>query len=110
MFRRACIPLPLVGFGLELLEAKAERCGVPLATFIERAAEGYVAGSDHAAPSRRVPRFLKESGPRVGQQRVEVQLGPELWSALEREAEAQGVSLELIVAHAAMLLAAEPDS
>jgi hypothetical protein len=110
MFRRASIPLPVTGFGLELLEARAARCGIPLATFMQRAAERYVAEPDRTAPSRRVPRLMKERGAPAGQPSVEVELGPELWTALEQEADAQGVSLELIVAHAAMLLAAEPDS
>jgi len=106
MFRHACIPLPLEGFGIGLLEAQAERCGLSVARFMERAAQRYVAEPDRAAPSRRVPAFLKDGGS-PGEKIVEVELGPELWDALEREAEAQGVGLELIVAHAAMLLAAD---
>jgi hypothetical protein len=107
MFRRACIPLPLAGFGLGLLEAQAQRCGVPVATFMERAAARYVAEPNLESPSRRVPHFLKGGGARLGEHSVEVELSPELWSALEKEAEAQGVAIELIVAHAAMLLAAK---
>jgi hypothetical protein len=107
MFRRASIPLPLANFGLELLEAKAERCGLSVATFMEWAAAGYVAEADREAPSRRVPNFLKGHTARLGEHTVEVELSPDLWSALEREADAQGVSVELIVAHAAMLAAAE---
>jgi hypothetical protein len=110
MFRRASIPLPLSGYGLELLEAQAERCGLPLAAFMERAAERYAAEPDRERPSRRVPRFLKQGGAPTDQPSVDVELGPELWSALTQEAEAQGVRLEQIVAHAAMLLAAELDS
>jgi hypothetical protein len=107
MFRDARIPLPLEGFGVELLEAQAERCGLSLASFMERAAQRYLAEPDRAAPSRRVPAFLKDGGGPAAQKTVEVELGPELWDALELEAEAQGVGLELIVAHAAMLLAAD---
>jgi hypothetical protein len=107
MFRRACIPLPLEGFGVELLDAQAERCGLSVARFMERAAERYVAEPDRAAPSRRVPAFLKDGGRPDGEKSVEVELDPDLWDALEREAQAQGVGLELIVAHAAMLLAAD---
>ena len=110
MFRRASIPLPLAGFGLELLEVQAERCGMSLAAFMIRAAERYVAEPDHAAPSRRVPAFLKQRETPAGEQAVDIALDPELWSALEREAEAQGVALELVVSHAAMLLAAELDA
>lgn len=110
MFRRASIPLPLVGFGLEMLEAQAERRGVSVATFMERAAQRYLAEPDRERPSRRVPQFLNGSGARVGQHSVEVELSPELWSALEQDADAQGVPIELIVAHAAVLLAAELDS
>jgi hypothetical protein len=107
MFRRASIPLPLEGFGLELLEAQADRCGLPVPRFMERAAERYIAEPDRAAPSRRVPTFLAEGGLRVGRRTVGIELGPDLWDALDQEAEAQGVALELLVAHAAMLLAAD---
>ena len=62
MFRQARIPLPLEGFGVELLEEQAERCGLSLASFMERAAQRYVAEPDRAAPSRRVPAFLKDGG------------------------------------------------
>lgn len=110
MFRRACIPLPLAGFGLELLEAQAERRGISVATFMVRAAERYAAEPDQDRPSRQVPRFLRGRAPRVGERSVDVELDPELWSGLEQEAEAQGVPLELIVAHAAIWLAAELDS
>jgi hypothetical protein len=107
VLRRATVPVPLAGFGLELIEAQAERCGRSVAAFMERAAERYTAEPHPDRPSHVVPRFLKESGPRVGQNRVDVELSPELWSALERDAEAQGVPIELIVRHAAMWLAAE---
>jgi hypothetical protein len=107
MFRRACIPLPLEGFALELLEAQAERSGMSVASFMEWAAQRYVDEPDRATPSRRVPAFLKDGGRPAGEKTVEVELGPELWDALEREAQAQGASLELVVAHAAMLLAAD---
>ena len=110
MVCRATIPLPLAGFGLELLQVQAERCGLSVATFMERAAERYAAEPDRERPSRRVPQFVKASGPRVAQSSVDVEFSPELWSALERDAEAQGVPIELIVPHAAMLLAAELDS
>ncbi len=110
MSRRTRIPLHLTGFGLELLEARAERSGVSLARFVERGAERYLAESDRDVPSRPVPRFLRESGRPVSRQSVEVELDPELVIALEQEADAEGVALDLIVAHAAMLLAAELDT
>jgi hypothetical protein len=106
MFRRASIPLPLANFGLELLEAKAEGCGLSVATFMEQAAARYVAEPDREAPSRRVPDFLQGHTAWLREHTVEVELSPDLWSALEREADAQGVSVELIVAHVAMLAAA----
>jgi hypothetical protein len=109
VFRRASIPLPLAGFGLELLEAQAERCGLSIATFMERAAGRYVTDPDRYRSSWKVPRFLTESPERAGDRSVDVELDPELWSALEREASAQGVPIELIVAHAAIVLAAELD-
>jgi hypothetical protein len=106
VLRRASIPLPLAGFGLELLEAQSERSGVPLDRFIVRAAERYVAERDNSRPSHRVPEFLTESLAPVGGPKTDVEFEPGLWSALEREAEAQGVPLELVVTHAAVWLAA----
>jgi hypothetical protein len=109
VFRRASIPLPLAGFGLELLDAQAERCGLSVAAFMERAAGRYVSDPERYRPSWNVPRFLTESAQRAGSRTVDVELDPELWDSLEREASSQGVPVELIVAHAAMLLAADLD-
>jgi hypothetical protein len=110
MFRRASIPLPLAGFGLELLETQARRSGQPLAEFVEKAAARYVSAADTSRPSRRVPRFLRQAERRLGESTVEVELSPDLWRALEGLAEEQGTTVELTVLHAAMLYAAETAS
>src|SRR5215213_8433912 len=107
MFRRASIPLPLAGFGLDLLEVEARRAEMPLAHFVEQAAAYYAAAPDTRRPSRRVPRFVRESERCVGPSTVDVELSPDVWRALEELAEEQGTSVELIVLHAAMLYAAE---
>jgi len=107
MFRRASIPLPLAGFGLELLETQARRSGQPLAEFVEAAAARYASAPDTSRPSRRVPRFLRQAERRVGDATVDVELSPDLWRALEGLAEEQGTTVELTVLHAAMLFAAE---
>jgi hypothetical protein len=77
---------------------------------MRRAAERYLAERDPEMPSSRVPTSLTGSDARVADRTVEVELPPGLSSALEREAEAQGVPLELLVTHAAMWLAAKLDS
>jgi hypothetical protein len=110
MFRRASIPLPLAGFGLDLLEAEARRADMPLAHFVEKAAAHYAAAPDTGRPSRRVPRFVRESERSVGDSTVDVELSPDVWRALEGLAGEQGTSVELIVLHAAMLYAAESAS
>lgn len=110
MFRRASIPLPLAGFGLELLETQARRSGQPLAEFVEEAAARYASAADTSRPSRRVPRFLRQAERHVGDSTVDVELSPDLWRALERLAEEQGTTVELTVLHAAMLYAAETAS
>ena len=110
MFRRASIPLPLAGFGLELLETQARRCGRSLAEFVEEAAARYASAEDTSRPSRRVPRFLRQAERRVGDSTVDVELSPDRWRALERLAEEQGTTVELTVLHAAMLYAAETAS
>ena len=107
MFRRASIPLPLAGFGLELLNGEARRAEMPLAHFVEEAAAYYAAAPDTSRPSRRVPRFVRESERNVGSSTVDVELSPDLWRALEGLAEEQGTTVELTVLHAAMLFAAE---
>jgi hypothetical protein len=107
MFRRASIPLPLAGFGLELLETEARRADMPLAHFVEEAAAYYAAAPNRSRPSRRVPRFVRESGRGVEGSTVDVELSPDVWRSLERLAEEQGTTVELIVLHAAMLYAAE---
>jgi hypothetical protein len=107
MFRRASIPLPLAGFGLDLLETEARRAGVPLAHFVEEAAVYYAAARDTSRPSRRVPRFVRQAERRVGSSTVDVELSPDLWRALEEMAAEQGTTVELTVLHAAMLYAAE---
>jgi hypothetical protein len=106
MFRRASIPLPLAGFGLDLLEGEARRAGLPLADFVEQAAAHYAAAPDTSRPSRRVPRFVRESEQRMGSSTVDVELSPELWRAMEKLSDEQGTSVELTVLHAAMLYAA----
>ena len=106
MFRRASIPLPLAGFGLDLLEGEARRAGIPLAHFVEEAAAYYAAAPDSGRLSRRVPRFVRESERRVGSSTVDVELSPDLWRVLEGLAEEQGTTVELTVLHAAMLHAA----
>jgi hypothetical protein len=110
MFRRASIPLPLAGFGLDLLKGEARRAGLPLAGFVEQAAVYYAAAPDTSRPSRRVPRFVRESGQRVGSSTVEVELSPDLWRVLEQLSDEQGTTVELTVLHAAMLYAAETAS
>jgi hypothetical protein len=105
MFRLANIPLPLAGFGLELLELEAARCGLSLAAFVERAAGWWVAEADPVRLSHRIPDFLKGGGERVGTKTVDVELSPEVWSALERSAEEQDAPLELVVLHAALCYA-----
>lgn len=109
MLRRASIPLPLAGFGHELLQAESERHRIPLEAFIVRAAERYASAVNAKQPSHRVPTFVKEGAPRVGEARVDVEFDPGLWSALERESEAQDVALELLVLHAAIWFAATPE-
>jgi hypothetical protein len=110
MLRLATIPLPLAGFGLEVLEVEANRSGLSLSTFMERAAGWWVTEGDPSRPSHRVPDFLKEGGKRIGTKTVDVELSPEIWCALERSAEEQDAPLELVVLHAAMCYAAQQSS
>ena len=107
MFRLASVPLPLAGFGLQLLEVEAGRSGVSVAAFMERSAGWWLTEADPTRPYHRVPDFLKEGGKRVGTKTVAVELSPDLWFALERSAEEQDTPLELVVLQAAMCYAAQ---
>jgi hypothetical protein len=107
VFRLANVPLPLAGFGLELLEVEAGRSGLTLGAYMERAAGWWVTEADPTRPSHRVPDFMKPGGKRVGTKTVEVELSPEVWSELERAAEEQEATVELLVLHAGMCYAAD---
>jgi hypothetical protein len=107
MLRFASIPLPVAGFGLELLEVAASRSDLHLAAFIERAAGWWVTEADPSRLSHRIPDFVKNGGERVGTRTIQVELTPDVWGALERSAEEQHVSVELLVLHAGMCYAAQ---
>jgi hypothetical protein len=72
---------------------------------VERAGGWWVAEADPVRLSHRIPDFLKGGGERVGTKTVDVELSPEVWSALERSAEEQDAPLELVVLHAALCYA-----
>jgi hypothetical protein len=105
---RRSMVLALGGFGSEAIEEHARRYTLSIETVVGRAAEHYVAEGGSQRMSRRLPRFQRE--PAAAAAPVEIDLEPEVWQALQEEAERQGVPVERILEHAALLLVADLDS
>jgi hypothetical protein len=110
MLRLTTVPLPLAGFGLELLEIEAGRARLSLDAFMARAVRWWLTEADSSQPSHRVPKFLDHGSERVGTMTVDVEISPDVWSALERTAEEQQASVELLVLHATMCYATHQSS
>jgi hypothetical protein len=95
-------------FGWESLESQARRDGKTLDELLSRAA----AYLDAELPTRRAAILVPPFKPRGrGTPReVRPELGRECWERLEGEAERQGVALERLLEHAALLYLADIDS
>jgi hypothetical protein len=103
------ISLPLRGFSRDVVEGQAERCGLPAAKLLELAAEHHLSDHGPRRLARDVPSFAFESGP--GAERdFEISLEPSTWAQLELESELTGVSLDRLLAHAALRFAADVDA
>jgi hypothetical protein len=102
------ITLRLNKFGWESLESEARRDGETLDDLLSRAA----AYLDGELPTRRAavlaPRF-KPGGRRMPRE-IRFEVSRDCWQRLESEAGRQGVSLERLLEHAAMLYLADIDS
>ena len=102
------ITLRLTKFGWESLESEARRDGETLDDLLSRAA-GYL---DAELPTRRAavlaPRF-KPRGRGVPRE-IRFEVSRDCWQRLESEAGRQGVSLQRLLEHAAMLYLADTDS
>lgn len=100
--------LALGGFGREAIEEHARRYTLSLEALLGRAAEYYLADRHSQRMTRRLPRFRRE--PDAAGAPVEIDLEPEVWEALQEEAERQGVPIERVLEHAALSLVADLDS
>jgi hypothetical protein len=100
--------LALGGFGSEAIEEHARRYRLSVEAVLGRAAEHYLAEGGSERTSRRLPRFRRE--PAAAAAPVEIDLEPEVWHALQEEAERQGVPVERVLEHAALLLVADLDA
>lgn len=74
-----------------------------------RATQMYLRGQGADADGWRYPQQLARDGPKQ-QIEVTIELDEELWQSLQAEARRQGVTVEQLVNHAALYIAAEIDS
>jgi hypothetical protein len=95
-------------FGWQGLETEARRDGETVDELLSGAAAYYDAELATERAALRVPPFKSHGGRESREVRVEV--SPECWERLEREAERQDVELERLLEHAALLYRADIDS
>jgi hypothetical protein len=100
--------LALGGFGREAIEEHARRYTLSMDALLGRAAEYYVSERGSERVTQRLPRFRRE--PAAPRAPVEIDLEPEVWEALQKEARRQGVPVERVLEHAALRLVADLDS
>lgn len=104
--------LSLTHFSRTSLEREAERSGLSIPTLLARAALYYLLERESNRIAVRVPRFTHAPQAGVGSHAlaVTVELGARDWSALDRVAAREGVSVERLLEHAALLLLADLES
>ena len=95
-------------FGWESLESEARRNGETLDGLLSRAAAYF----DAERPTRRAATLVPGFSPdgRGMPREVRLELAPDRWERLQSEAERQGIRLERLVEHAALLYLADLDS
>jgi len=101
------VRLHLDQFGQEALRRFAGEREDSTESVLRTAALYYLADRELNRPGWRVPRFARDTArPQV----VELGLDDDIWDALLREAERQGVEPELLVEHAVLYYLADLDS
>ena len=95
-------------FGWESLESEARRNGETLEELLSRAAVYFDAERPTKRAATLVPGFSPDE--RGMPREVRLQLTPVRWEALESEAGRQGVPLERLLEHAALLYLADLES
>jgi predicted DNA-binding ribbon-helix-helix protein len=109
---RRSLELALTDFSRSSLEQVARRQGVSVSTLVARAALYYLVESESDRVAARVPRLSREPSAEIrdGLLRVTIELRAAAWRDLERASESEGLSVERLLEHAALLLLADLES
>ena len=102
--------LPPGGFGAASVRAQARLEHRSLSSLMGAAVRRYVAGLGKERPAARVPRFARGAATEKADEAAlefELTLDDEQWATLSDEAERQGVTVEALAAHAALLYVAD---
>ena len=102
------LTLRLDEFGWGILESQAQRDGETLDAFLSRAAAYFDGELQAIRAATVVPKFRRDGGGVAREIRLDV--APACWEHLETEAARQGVALERLLEHAALLHLADIDS
>jgi predicted DNA-binding ribbon-helix-helix protein len=109
---RRSLELALTDFSRSSLEQVARRQGVSVSTLLARAALYYLVERESDRPAARVPRLSREppAEKKGGVLRVTIELHAAAWRELDRATEREGLSVERMLEHAALLFLADLES
>lgn len=102
-------PVTVSEFALDALVGPKRNGNGQTSVRVARAIRFYLSDRDSGRPGWRYPGFLREREAGAGVE-LELSIEASLWSSIESEAEAQGVSVSQLVEHAALYFAAEMDA
>jgi hypothetical protein len=110
-FRRLqrLLVLSLEEFGASTLEAEAERYSVSPAELARHAVRYYLSDRDSGRMALKVPRLSRDTSGKPALE-LELDLDPDTWRELEKEAERQEVSVERLLTHAMIYFLADLDA
>jgi hypothetical protein len=101
--------LSLEEFGASALAEQAERYSVTPAQLGRHAVRYYLSERASGRMALRVPRFTEDPD-REPSLELKLDLDPDTWQELDKEAERQEVSIERLLAHAVMYFLADLDA
>jgi hypothetical protein len=104
---RQTLALPLDGFARQTLQATADRHHLTEAELVAAAASYFLADRDRGRPARLLPDFARPEPAPGDSLELDLDLDDPTWEQLGEEAERQGVSVILLLAHATLYLIAD---
>jgi hypothetical protein len=103
------LSLSLEEFGASTLEAEAERYSVSPGALGGHAVRYYLSDRDSGRMAWKVPRLSRETARRPALE-LKLDLDPDTWRDLDKEAERQEVSVERLLTHAIIYFLADLDA